>query len=144
MTDIISQVQRSNLMSRIRGKNTTPELVVRKLLHSMGYRFRLHASNLPGCPDIVLPKYRTIVFVHGCFWHRHSCGAAYMPKTRTSFWEAKFIANVDRDKRHRRALTADGWKVVVVWECQTPARAQPLLLRRLKEALRHVGAPNQR
>jgi len=122
-------------MSRIRGKDTAPELIVRRLLHAMGYRFRLHVSHLPGRPDVVLPKYRTIVFVHGCFWHRHSCAAAYMPKTRPSFWQAKFDSNVGRDRRHRRALVSAGWKVIVVWECQTSGEVLTRLARRLKRLL---------
>ena len=105
-------------MSRIRGKDTKPELLLRRLLHRAGYRFRLHAPDLPGKPDIVLPKYRTVIFVHGCFWHRHEgCSNATMPKSRTEFWEEKFRRTVERDEAKQRQLEALGWRVVVVWEC---------------------------
>ena len=107
-------------MSRIRAKNTKPEILVRSLLHRMGYRFRLHSRSLPGKPDIVLPKYRTTVLVHGCFWHRHNaCRFAYVPKSRVEFWERKFRKNVERHDRVVKELIDLGWAVVVVWECQT-------------------------
>ncbi len=106
-------------MSRIRGRDTKPELLVRSLLHRIGYRFRLHRRDLPGTPDIVLPKYQTAIFVHGCFWHRHpGCRYAYTPKSRVKFWKTKFAANVDRDAKTRRALEQAGWHVLVVWECE--------------------------
>lgn len=106
-------------MSRIRGRDTKPELLVRSLLHRLGYRFRLHRRDLPGTPDIVLPKYQTVIFVHGCFWHRHpDCRYAYTPKSRVEFWKEKFAANVGRDARTRRALEQAGWQVLVVWECE--------------------------
>lgn len=106
-------------MSRIRGKDTRPEIAVRSLLHRMGLRFRLHRRDLPGSPDIVLPGRRTVVFVHGCFWHRHEgCSGASVPKTRIEFWEAKFARNVERDARNRRDLKRLGWRSVVVWECE--------------------------
>jgi len=117
--DRISEEQRSWNMSRIRGKNTQPELIVRSTLHRLGYRFRLHRSDLPGKPDVVLPKYRTCIFVHGCYWHRHSgCKYAYEPKSRVDFWQKKFRDNVERDKRKRKELERLGWNVVVIWECQ--------------------------
>ena len=107
-------------MARVRQKNTAPEIVVRKLLHRLGYRFRLHRRNLPGTPDIVLPKYRKILFVHGCFWHRHlDCSKTTTPKTRTEFWQEKFRANVARDQAKEQALRAAGWEPLVIWECQT-------------------------
>ena len=106
-------------MSRIRGKDTTPELVVRSALHRMGFRFRLHKKDLPGRPDIVLSRYRTAVFVHGCFWHRHpGCTKAYTPKSRIRFWQSKFDQNVKRDAAVRDQLERLGWNVVVVWECE--------------------------
>ena len=106
-------------MSRIKCKDTKPELVVRSMLHRMGYRFRLHKKDLPGKPDIVLPKYRTVVFVHGCFWHRHKgCKYAYNSKSRKLFWQKKFTDTIKRDKRNQRGLKKLGWKVIVVWECQ--------------------------
>ena len=107
-------------MSRIKGKNTKPEIIVRKMLHQMGYRFRLHRKDLPGCPDIVMPKHKTVIFVHGCFWHRHkSCKYAYTPKSRVTFWKSKFAETVKRDKQHLKQLKENGWEVFIVWECET-------------------------
>jgi len=107
-------------MSRINSRDTSPDLKVRSILHSSGYRFRLHRKDLPGKPDIVLPKYRTVIFVHGCFWHRHlDCKYAYTPKSNIEFWEKKFTANLERDWRNTEFLEQDGWTVKVVWECQT-------------------------
>src|SRR5262249_28721277 len=118
--DILTPEARSRLMSRIRGRNTGPEIVVRQVLHSMGYRFRLHNQALPGTPDIVLQRYRLIFFVHGCFWHRHpGCRFAYMPKSRIGFWQEKFEKNAARDQKARETLEGHGWKVRVIWECQT-------------------------
>ena len=119
MVDILTPPQRSELMSRIRSRNTKPELAVRSLLHGMGFRFRLHREDLPGRPDIVLPKYKTVVQVHGCFWHRHDgCRFAYDPKTRAEFWQQKFLGNVERDRRTTLELERLDWRVVVVWECE--------------------------
>ena len=118
--DRLSREQRSWNMSRIRGRDTGPERVVRSLLHRMGFRFRLHRADLPGRPDIVLPKYRTVILVHGCFWHRHrGCRYAYVPKSRKDFWTRKFARNVERDKEVRQLLRKAGWKLLVVWECET-------------------------
>ena len=106
-------------MSRIKSSNTKPELTVRSILHRMGYRFRLHRKDLPGKPDIVLPKYKTVIFVHGCFWHRHKdCKYAYTPKSRIDFWERKFKANINRDLDVKKRLKELGWKVLVIWECE--------------------------
>ena len=111
--------QRSRNMSAIKSKNTKPEIVVRKILHSMGYRFRLHGKDLPGSPDIILPKYKTVIFVHGCFWHRHeNCKYASTPKTRPKFWESKFGANIKRDRNNQKNLINLGWKIIIVWECE--------------------------
>ena len=119
MTDRLTRERRSWNMSRIRGRDTAPEKQVRSALHRAGYRFRLHRRDLPGRPDVVLPKYRTVVFVHGCFWHRHKgCRYAYTPKSRVAFWNAKFVSNVERDRRSARELRRLGWKVVTVWECE--------------------------
>jgi len=119
MTDVFGKAKRSEVMSRIRGTNTAPEIAVRSILHRLGFRFRLHSKNLIGRPDIVLHRWKTVVFVHGCFWHRHkNCRFAYTPKTRNTFWEAKFAANVARDKRVARELVREGWRVIVVWECR--------------------------
>ena len=110
---------RSKNMSAIKSKNTRPEIIVRKFLHSKGYRFRLHRKDLPGSPDIVLPKYKTAIFVHGCFWHRHQgCKYATNPKTRIKFWENKFNQNIKRDKENILSLRNLKWEVLVVWECQ--------------------------
>jgi len=107
-------------MSGIGGKNTKPELLVRKALFAAGFRFRLHRKDLPGRPDVVLPGRRVVVFVHGCFWHAHQgCRYAKIPATRREFWEAKLAANVERDRRTREALLSAGWRVLVVWECAT-------------------------
>lgn len=119
MADRISPEHRSWNMSRIRGRDTRPEKIVRSVLHRLGYRFRLHPKGLPGRPDIVLPKYRTAIFVHGCFWHRHlGCRFAYTPKSRHEFWLKKFDENVARDERARHALAEAGWNVMVIWECE--------------------------
>lgn len=118
--DRISAGHRSWNMSRIKGKDTKPEITVRSMLHRLGYRFRLHRKDLPGKPDIVLPKYRTVIFVHGCFWHRHpGCRFAYTPKSRTEFWLDKLQKNVERDQKVQDQLVQEGWRVAVIWECQT-------------------------
>jgi len=110
-------------MSHVRSKNTKPELVVRSVLHRMGYRFSLRGNDLPGRPDIVLPKYRTVVFVHGCFWHRHpNCGRASAPATNVDYWQEKFRRNVERDEVVVRTLEELGWTVVIVWECEVEKR----------------------
>ena len=118
--DIISEEKRSWNMSRIRGKNTKPEIIVRSLLHKIGYRFRLHRKDLTGKTDIVLPKYNTVIFVHGCFWHRHKgCKYAYTPKSRVKFWKDKFAGTVKRDKQQLKQLKEKGWNVEIIWECET-------------------------
>ena len=120
--------KRSRNMSAIRSKNTKPEIAVRKLLHSMGYRFRLHRKDLPGSPDIVLPKYKTVIFVHGCFWHRHeNCKYATTPKTRREFWENKFSANKIRDQKIHKEIKILGWKSIIIWECQLKGDMKRLL-----------------
>lgn len=119
MADRVTKERRSWNMSRIRGKDTAPEKLVRSALHKLGFRFRLHVRNLPGRPDIVLPKHRTVVFVNGCFWHRHpGCRYAYTPKSNVEFWREKFRANVQRDRRQRQRLEELGWRVIVIWECE--------------------------
>jgi DNA mismatch endonuclease (patch repair protein) len=130
-TKIVGRVSRyrSALMARIRGKGSKPEMVVRKEAHALGYRFRLHQRELPGRPDLTFPKLRKIIFVNGCFWHRHKgCLRATTPKTRAKFWRAKFAANVRRDRQVLSSLRRLGWKVLVVWECQTFER-EPLTRR---------------
>jgi DNA mismatch endonuclease (patch repair protein) len=107
-------------MSRVRQRDTSAEIAVRSALHRLGYRFRLHRRDLPGSPDIVMPRHRTVIFVHGCFWHRHAgCRRTTSPKTNTAFWLAKFAANVERDARKGAELEALGWRVIVIWECET-------------------------
>ena len=117
--DRISKEHRSWNMSRIRSGNTKPERIVRSLLHGRGYRFRLHRKDLPGKPDIVLPKYKTVIFVHGCFWHRHKgCKYAYNPKSKVKFWNQKFTQNIERQKEVTKQLRKLKWKVLVIWECE--------------------------
>lgn len=135
--DRLTAQQRSVNMSRIGSRDTKPEVAVRSCLHSLGFRFRLQRSDLPGTPDIVLPRYRLAVFVHGCFWHRHpKCRFAYTPKSRVDFWNAKFQENIKRDLRCRRALRRLGWTVLVIWGCQT------VVPDALERRLRRVMAPH--
>lgn len=126
------------MMSHIRGKDTQPELIVRSHLHRAGLRFRLHTS-LPGHPDIALPKYRTVVFVHGCFWHRHGCRYTTTPSTNTAFWEKKFAANKLRDVRVCQQLAKMGWRVFVVWECETDERRLVKLVANIKRGQQWHG-----
>lgn len=133
--DKLTTTQRSINMAAVRGKNTTPELSVRRMLHSMGFRFRLHRKELPGKPDIVLPKFRLCIFVHGCFWHQHpGCKRATIPKTRKEFWQTKFERNKKRDKLVRKALNKLGWHVLIIWECKTQ---KPDMLNKL--FMKHLG-----
>lgn len=129
MTDIVSPETRSRMMSGIQGKNTQPEMTVRRALHAAGFRYRLHVPALPGRPDLVLPKYSAVCLIHGCYWHRHTdCSYATTPATRTGFWQQKFQSNVERDKRQRQQLQRMGWRVAVVWECALkPRRADTAL-----------------
>ena len=120
MTDIFDPGKRSEIMSRIRGRDTRPELIVRRIAHGLGFRFRLHRKDLPGRPDIVFPRHQAVIVVHGCFWHRHpGCKRASSPKTRVRYWQNKFEDNVVRDRRNETALRDLGWKVMVIWECET-------------------------
>lgn len=117
--DKISPQKRSLIMAAVRSKNTFPEMAVRRLVYGLGYRYRLHVKNLPGCPDLVFSSRRKVIFVHGCFWHRHArCRYATMPKTRTEFWNAKFKNNVSRDAYARKSLKQAKWSVLVVWQCE--------------------------
>ncbi|MCL4456808.1 MAG: DNA mismatch endonuclease Vsr [Nitrospirae bacterium] len=119
MADIFSKKKRSEIMSKIRGRETAPEVAVRKFLFSEGFRFRKNVKKMPGTPDIVLPKYNTVIFIHGCFWHRHrNCKKAQLPETRSEFWGKKINENVERDKKNIRKLKEAGWKVIVLWQCQ--------------------------
>jgi DNA mismatch endonuclease (patch repair protein) len=133
MTDRIDRATRSRNMAAIRGRDTRPEIAVRSYLHRAGIRFRLHCKDLPGRPDIVLPRYRTVVFVHGCFWHRHrDCANSVLPATNREFWREKLDGNVARDERNVHALRDLGWNVIVVWECQTDEASLAMLANRLK------------
>lgn len=119
MTDTVDAQTRSRIMSRVRGKDTQPEMVVRRLVFAAGYRYRLHGRNLPGRPDLVFPGRHKVIFVHGCFWHRHEgCALARLPKSRLDFWLPKLEANSRRDERDRSALLEMGWDVLIVWECE--------------------------
>lgn len=137
MVDNRSPESRSALMARIGGRNTAPEMIVRKLLHSLGYRFRLYRRDLPGTPDIVFSSRRKVVFVNGCFWHAHGCRIGRPPKSRPEFWGPKLERNRSKDKRNVAALRRAGWSVLTVWQCQT--RAQEGLERRLKSFLGASG-----
>lgn len=119
MVDRLTPERRSWLMGRVRQKDTKPEMVVRRLAHALGYRFRLHRRDLPGRPDLVFPRRRKIVFVHGCFWHRHGCRKTTTPKSNAEFWLAKFERNVERDRAAIKALEGSGWHVKTIWECET-------------------------
>src|ERR1044071_886761 len=119
MVDVHSKATRSYNMSRIKGKNTKPEMLVRKFLHAQGFRYKLHDKTLPGKPDIVLPKYKTVIFVHGCFWHGHEgCRYFVVPKTRTEWWMEKIRKNISNDALKQEALRKAGWKVIQIWECE--------------------------
>lgn len=134
--DILTRERRSQVMSRIRGRNTKPEMLVRRTAHALGLRFRLHRKDLPGSPDIVFPARKTALFVHGCFWHRHDgCRFAYVPKSNATFWSKKFERNVERDREAMDGLRRAGWRPVVIWECETKqADLAARIGRLLKEA----------
>jgi DNA mismatch endonuclease (patch repair protein) len=120
MADVFTPQKRSAIMSRVKGQNTKPEILVRQIVHSLGCRFRLHTKTLPGKPDLVLPRLRKIIFVNGCFWHGHAnCSRSALPSTNKGFWRNKILGNKERDVRVRRKLNREGWKVLVVWQCQT-------------------------
>ena len=132
--DNLNENQRSYCMSRIREKNTNPELVVRRVLHKLGYRFRLHRKDLSGVPDIVLPRHRTVIFVHGCFWHQHpGCNRARQPKSNIEYWSGKLANNIERSKVAITRLKRSGWRVVIIWECET--KQLELLEKRISEFL---------
>jgi DNA mismatch endonuclease, patch repair protein len=135
MADTFTKAERSRIMAAVKGKDTAPELIVRRLVHAFGYRYRLHVRSLPGCPDLVLPRLRKVILVSGCFWHMHSCGRCRIPATRRGYWVAKLERNVSRDGRNRRALRRAGWQVLVVWECQTIAARRERLRAKLQAFL---------
>lgn len=140
MSDVLTKEQRHLNMSHIRGKDTKPEEIVRKYLFSKGYRYRKNDSRYPGKPDIVLRKYRTVIFVHGCFWHRHpGCKYASTPSTNREFWQKKFEQNVIRDRTVQNQLREDGWNVIVIWECEISRKAdRESRLRRLDQEIRGI------
>jgi DNA mismatch endonuclease (patch repair protein) len=134
MTDVFSKEKRSWIMSRVKGRDTKPEILVRSLVHRMGYRFRIHGRELPGNPDIVLPRHGKVIFVHGCFWHGHNrCPRSKRPTTNKSFWNKKLDGNIKRDRRFRRSLVHKGWRILVVWQCEM--REPDRLLRKLEKFL---------
>ncbi len=118
MTDVVDKATRSRMMSGICGKDTKPEIIIRKGLHKSGFRFRLHDKTLPGKPDLVLKKYNAVIFINGCFWHGHDCPAGKLPETNKKFWEEKIAGNVERDKRNKAELEKLGWKVITIWQCE--------------------------
>ena len=131
MVDIFTPADRSRIMSAVRSKDTAPERIVRRLVHRMGFRFRLHRRSLPGSPDLVFPGRSRVIFVHGCFWHAHTCGACRIPSTNRPFWKKKLAVNAERDARSVRRLRRAGWKVLVIWECQTAPRKRKRLMERI-------------
>ena len=132
MADSVSPALRSEIMSRVRAKNTRPEMFVRRMLHKAGYRYRLHVANLPGKPDLVFAGRRKVIFIHGCFWHLHDCEQVRVPKSRVEFWAEKLSSNKERDERNLAELRRQGWSVLVVWECQL---GDPGLLEELRRFL---------
>lgn len=118
MSDIYSKSKRSDIMSKISGKETKPEILVRKYLFSKGFRFRKNVKELPGKPDIVLPKYKTVIFIHGCFWHGHTCKRGKLPQTNYQFWQKKIEKNIERDNRNTNELEVKGWNVIIIWQCE--------------------------
>ena len=129
--DTFSKVERSRIMAAVKSKDTTPELLVRRLVHSLGYRYRLHVRSLPGTPDLVFPRLRKIINVNGCFWHMHSCARCRVPSSRRAYWIAKMERNAARDKRTQRELRQSGWQVMVIWECQISPSREDQLRRRI-------------
>jgi len=142
MSDVFSPEKRSWIMSRVKGRDTKPEILVRSFVFRMGFRFRLHQRKLPGTPDIVLPRHRKVIFVHGCFWHGHKgCSRSKRPSSNVRFWNNKLDANIRRDKRFRRQLRRMGWKSLVVWECET--RSPEKLLHKLERFLHEEKSSKQ-
>ena len=140
LADVLTPEQRRLVMSRIRGKDTKPEMLLRRGLHGHGLRYRLHGADIPGKPDMVFPKYRAVVFVHGCFWHGHECSLFRWPKTRAAFWKTKINRNRERDRKALAALKANKWRALVVWECALRGkhrRAEPDVLSDAEAFIRH-------
>ena len=150
MVDIVDSATRSRMMSNIKGRNTKPELLIRSLLHAQGFRFRIHRQDLPGKPDIVLPKYKAIIFIHGCFWHGHqNCRLFKLPASRTEFWEAKIYKNQENDWKAKDLLLNSGWRICIIWECavrrskKDPVALMDILIEWLlgSEALLEIDEP---
>ena len=137
MPDIFAPEKRHEIMQNVKTKNTAPEIKLRSLLHKNGFRFRVNRKDLPGKPDIVLPKYRAVIFVHGCFWHGHDCPRGQRPQTNADFWNQKIDRNVIRDKSDVSLLESLGWRVLIVWECVIKKKNEAVLLSRVKEFLLH-------
>lgn len=137
MPDIFAPEKRHEIMQNVKTKNTAPEIKLRSLLHKNGFRFRVNRKDLPGKPDIVLPKYRAVIFVHGCFWHGHDCPRGQRPQTNADFWNQKIGRNVIRDKSDVSLLESLGWRVLIVWECEIKKKNEAVLLSRVKEFLLH-------
>lgn len=135
MPDVFDPEKRREIMQSVKTKNTAPEIKLRSLLHRNGFRFRVNRRDLPGKPDIVLPKYKAVIFVHGCFWHGHDCRRGQRPQTNIDFWNQKINKNIDRDKNDISLLEKLGWRVLVVWECEIKKKNEEVLLTRLKEFL---------
>lgn len=141
MTDIFNSEKRSKIMAAVRSKNTKPEEVVRKYLFSKGFRYRKNDKRYPGTPDIVLPKYKTIIFINGCFWHHHGCKKSMIPKSRSEFWEIKFKKNVARDSENVRKLKDLGWRVITIWECEISKKTdRDLRLQKLCDEIKNSTA----
>jgi len=140
VVDIVSPATRSRMMSGIRGKDTKPETLLRKALHKAGLRYRLHVARLPGKPDLVLPRYKAAILVHGCFWHMHDCHLFKWPTTRTDFWRDKITGNAARDARNEAELKRQGWRVLTVWECALKGRAKRPLDQVLRDSLDWIGS----
>jgi len=138
MADIFTKKKRSEIMSKISGKETKPEILVRKFLFANGFRYRKNDKRYPGKPDIVLPKYKTVIFVHGCFWHGHNCPAGKLPETRKDFWKNKIQGNIERDKKNKIELEKKGWRVITIWQCELKnKKIQDETLNKIKNELIH-------
>jgi len=135
MTDTVDKATRSRIMSRVRGKNSAPEMVLRKALFARGFRYRLHVRGLPGKPDLVLQKHKAIIFINGCFWHWHGCRRSRLPSDNASYWQAKIKRNQERDRANYAALLADGWRILIMWECALDVKMRDEATRRVESWL---------
>lgn len=144
MADIVDTVTRSRMMSGIRNKNTQPELLIRRALHQQGFRFRLHAKDLPGRPDLVFPRLNAAIHVHGCFWHAHDCDLFKMPSTRHEWWKAKIYGNRARDERVAAELAAAGWRTMTIWECALKGKQPPQLEKVVERIVRWLNGGSRR